>query len=847
MGKTNKYYTIFLGIFLLITFSGYSQQSQNPSLVEVLKQVESRYNIQFNYAEDVVENIFLEFPKEELGLEDVLNYLRQQTKLNFNLLDNAFVIISRPDDLLLCGFLKDEETQAPITYATIQSGTFSEVSDESGFFNISIKRPNDTIEIRHIGYKTKKIPFVQFEAKTCEDVFLRQNIEALSEVLLSNYIVPGINKLNNATFQIDVSKFDILPGLIDTDILQAVQAFPGIQSVNETVSNINIRGGTHDQNLILWDGIKMYQSGHFFGLISMYNPQITQKVSLQKNGIRWAALTDGVSGTIAMNTASELNQNFRASIGANFTDINAFADVPIGKKSSVQIAARKSLSDWVKTPTYNTFFDRIVQDTEVTNNIDEVINSNQDFDFYDMSFRWLYHISENDRLRLNFINTNNELMFDEVVLDNSEEISRRSSLKQNSIAGGLSYERTWSNKLTTSLEVYETDYKLEAINANVLESQRFLQENKVSETSARLIADYKINSQINLANGYHFVETKVTNLDDIDTPVFRRLISEVVRTHGVFSQVNWSSKNKNTFAKGGLRFNYIDKFKKVILEPRISFNHRLSKYFTVEVLGEFKHQNTSQIINFQNDFLGIEKRRWLLSNDGNIPILRSKQASVGIHYNKKGWLASLESFYKNVDGITTQSQGFQNQFEFVRTTGSYDAFGFDVLLRKRFSKTNIWLSYTYLNNDYQFETLTEQNFPSNFDVTHAVTIGSTYTTKSLKLSAGLNWHSGTPATPINNNEPVVNNQVNFGASNSTELSDYFRVDLSAIYKFNLGVKTKAQLGLSIWNVLDRDNKINRFFRVDNNSVDRITQNSLGFTPNATFRVYFLNIGHKLYF
>ncbi|WP_353776952.1 TonB-dependent receptor plug domain-containing protein [Winogradskyella sp. 3972H.M.0a.05] len=837
MGKTNKYYTIFLGLFLLLNISGYSQQAQKPSLVEVLKQVETRYNIQFNYAQDVVENIFLDFPDETLGLADALNYLRQQTRLNFNVLDNAFVIISRPDDLMLCGFLKDESTQAPVAYATIQSGNDSEVSDESGFFNIKIERPTDSIEIRHIGYKPVKVQVSQFQNSTCEDIVLSQNIEALSEVLLSSYIVPGISKLNNGTFQIDVSKFDILPGLIDTDILQAVQAFPGIQSVNETVSNINIRGGTHDQNLILWDGIKMYQSGHFFGLISMYNPQITQKVSLQKSGSD-VSLTDGVSGTIAMNTGSELNQDFTASVGVNFTDVNAFADIPIGKKSSIQVAARKSLSDWVKTPTYNTFFDRIVQDTEVTNNVDEVINSNQDFDFYDTSFRWLYHISEKDQLRLNFINTNNELMFDEVAVDNSEEISRRSSLKQNSIAGGLSYERTWSSKLSTSFEVYETDYKLEAINANVLDSQRFLQENKVSETSVRLKADHKISPQISLTNGYHFVETKVTNLDDVDVPIFRALISEVVRTHGVFSQINWSSKDKNTFAKGGLRFNYIDKFEKIIVEPRISFNHRLGKYFTLEVLGEFKHQYTSQIINFQNDFLGIEKRRWQLSNDNTIPILRSKQASVGIHYNKKGWLASLESFYKNVDGITTQSQGFQNQYEFVRTSGSYDAFGFDVLLRKRFKKTNIWMSYTFLNNDYEFDALPEQNFPSNFDITHAITLGSTYTTKSLKLSAGLNWHSGTPATPINTGQPIIDEQVNFGAANSTELNDYFRVDLSAIYKFNLGPKTKAQFGLSIWNVLDRNNKINRFFRIDENNVDRIIQNSLGFTPNATFRAYF---------
>ncbi|MFK7781672.1 Plug domain-containing protein, partial [Psychroserpens sp.] len=138
--------------------------------------------------------------------------------------------------------------------------------------------------------------------------------QQLNEIVLSEYIVKGINKLNDGSYNINFKQFDILPGLVDTDVLQAIQAFPGIQSINETVSNINIRGGTHDQNLMLWDGIKMYQSGHFFGLISMFNPQITQRVNVVKNGTE-SSLTDGVSGTVAMTTNPDVNKDFKGSIG----------------------------------------------------------------------------------------------------------------------------------------------------------------------------------------------------------------------------------------------------------------------------------------------------------------------------------------------------------------------------------------------------------------------------------------------------------------------------------------------------------------------------------------------------
>lgn len=664
-----------------------------------------------------------------------------------------------------------------------------------------------------------------------------QKPQELSEVMLSGYLVRGINKLKNGVFEIDISDFDILPGLIDTDVLQAVQAFPGIQSANETVSNINIRGGTHDQNLILWDDIKMYQSGHFFGLISMFNPQITQRVTLTKNG-SGTEFTDGVSGIISMQTNRELTKKFEGSLGINFIDANGFTDVPIGKKSSLQVAARKSLSDFTETPTYNNFFERISQDTEVENNTMNIINSDKTFDFYDVSLRWLYNINNNEKLRVNFINVANQLVFNENTVINSVEDSRESSLTQNSIAGAIAYSKIWDSKWQTTFEAYETDYKLKSINANILDSQRFLQENKVSETSIKLKVKYKINDALYWQNGYHFVETEITNLDDVDNPLFRNLVSEVVRTHGVFSQLSYQSKDRNTNLTGGLRYNYIDKFKTHLLEPRLSFSHKFLEHFSFELLGEFKHQNTSQVINFQNDFLGVEKRRWQLSNDKDIPVIQSRQASFGLSFNKNEWLISAEAYYKKVKGITTQSEGFQNQYEFIKTIGDYDVRGLDFIVRKELNRFNTWLSYAYMNSNYTFNSLPEKNFPSNFDITHAITLGANYTSDHLKVSAGLNWNSGRPKTnPIAGNE-IINNEVNYEATNSDQLEDYLRVDVSALYDFKLSKAKTANIGLSVWNLLDKKNIINSFYRLNDGVVEEINQHSLGLTPNLIFRVNF---------
>ncbi|PWH83152.1 TonB-dependent receptor [Algibacter marinivivus] len=662
---------------------------------------------------------------------------------------------------------------------------------------------------------------------------LKEELQLLPEVIVPSYIIKGISKLNNGSFKIDFSKFTMLPGLIEADVLQSIQAFPGIQSINENVSNISIRGGSHDQNLILWDGIKMYQSGHFFGLISMYNPQITQNVSLLKNGSD-VSYTDGVSGSILMNTTNQLNSDFKGNIGVNFIDANGFLDVPINQKSSIQIALRKSISDFIQTPAYDNFFDKISEDTEVENSMSTVMNSDKKFDFYDASFRWIYKVNDTDELRVNFINVANELVFNE----NSVEESRRSNVTQNSIAGAVHYDKTWSDTWQTSFEVYETDYKLRAVNVNIEDSQRFLQENIVSETSFKLKTNYRPNEKFSLLSGYHFVETEVTNLDDVDTPIFRSLVSQVLRTHGLFSQFNYKSLNNKTSLSAGLRFNYISKFKKQIWEPRLSFAHKFLDHFSVEVLGEMKHQNTSQVINFQNDFLGVEKRRWQLTDDETIPVIKSKQISLGINYRKKGWQLSADIYHKRVNGITSQSQGFQNQYEFVKSIGDYKSSGVDFILRKQIDNFNTWLSYAYLNSDYEFRSLPEKEFPSNYNIRHAMTLGTTYTNKNFKISTGINWFSGNPTTfPISGNE-IVNNEINFEPSNSSELKDYFKVDISALYNFRMSMKTRADIGASIWNLFNNKNEINNFYRVNNGSLDETLQTSLGFYPNLVMRVYF---------
>jgi hypothetical protein len=504
----------------------------------------------------------------------------------------------------------------------------------------------------------------------------------------------------------------------------------------------------------------------------------------------------------------------------------------------LQVSARKSISALVETPTYKNYFDRILQDTEVINNTQSIVSSNINFDFYDTSLRWLYNISEKDQIRINFINISNRLIFNENTLQGDEENSKESSLIQKSTAESVYYKRKWNDSFSSILQVYESDYELEAINSNILQQQRLLQENKVSETAILVNTWLKYNDEITIMNGYQFKETGVTNLTDVDNPIFRQLVREVLRSHAIFSQINFRSYSKKTGIKAGIRYNYIEKFKRHIIEPRLSFNYRLTNHLKIEVLGEFKHQTTSQIINFQNDFLGIEKRRWLLSNNDDIPIIKSKQISIGINYDHKGWLINPEVYIKEVKGITSQSQGFLNQYEFVKSIGRYKVFGIDLLINKRLKKYSTWLSYSFADNNYTFNDFSEIRFPNNLDIVHSISLGTSYSTDHFKISAGINWHSGKPTTrPISGSE-IINDQINYQIANSSRLTDYFRIDVSAVYNYNITRKIASQIGVSLWNVSNHKNIINDFYRIRNAVPAEITKNALALTPNINLRILF---------
>jgi len=815
------------------------QKSVQP-LEEVISSIEKEIPYTFTYADKIIEGIKIVPPSSGLSLDQTLNYLRKETHLMFTVVSGNFISINRSNETLtLCGTIKDSYGN-PVNRATLIATSNSTITNQEGNFELTVQNRSEQITVSHVSFESAHLLPSQFIEGECLEVFLKPKLLDLQQITLTNYITKGIDKSTEGNFSINFSDFGSIPGLIETDVLQTIQELPGIQSSDETVSNINIRGGTHDQNLILWDGIKMYQSGHFFGLISIFNPNLTSKAVLIKNGTN-AEFGDAVSGTINISSDENVQEDFSLGIGLNLINADVYSDIPIGKKSSIQVSARKAISEFWESFAYTKYFERIAQDNELDNEGRVIENSNLEFDFYDTNLTYKYQISDKDKLRLNFFLVNNNLVFEENDIVNSEFSSRQSSISQSNLAAGIWYQREWNPKFMTALQLYETDYTLKATDAILSDSRRSQQENSVSESSAKLNSRYQVNKTIAWNNGYQFTETGITNLVSVDNPVFVNQTVRVIRTHSVFSQLDYLSKNKKRLLNLGLRYTYNDKFGSSIFEPRLTFNQKIGNYFNFEILGEFKHQYSSQQINLQNEFLGVEKRRWVLADGAEIPVIEGKQISTGIQYHRKGWLVSGEGYIKQVDSITAKSQGFRNKYQGSVATGSYQVYGLDLLINKRLKNISTWLSYTYAKNEYIFNALEDFQFPNNIDITHSFSAGASYEKNKLKCSLGAKWHSGLPTTRPQNDTPASeDNTILYQDANSDTLRPYFRLDASIVYEFGLSHKTTAHTGFSVWNITNNDNVISNYYTLnenDNIPMER-TVNALRLTPNLVFRVSF---------
>jgi hypothetical protein len=832
-------------LFFIVSLSVFSQERNTikTPLKDILIAISNQHEVGFSYIDEDISVFKLIPPNSKLSLKQKLTYLRKNTSLIITILDEKHIAISSKKTLY--GYVFDKETNKPLGNVILKSPNeaIPIVSQENGYFEFSKSIPSDIV-ISCSGYATRTITVKNILQENFTNIYLNPIIETLSEVVVSNYLTTGVSKKLSGLYEVKPKKFGILPGLIEPDILQTIQQIPGINSPDETISNISVRGGTHDQNLFLWNGIRMFQTGHFFGLISAFNPSLAHTIKIYKNGSS-AFYGESISSVIDISTHLKEIENSNTNIAGNLISTDFYSKIKTSSTSSIEISGRRSFTDLISSPTYKKYYNRVFQNTIVTNlNSNDIVNykSSEDFYFYDFTSQFQKKIGNKNELIIDLIGINNQLNFTQNSIASQTPISKNSNLSQRNFGGSLHWKTNWNENNSTQFNFYGTTYKLNSTNQSIESNQVLDQQNAVFDMGFRVENKHKLNSVFSFSNGYQYNKIVVSNIDQTNFPSFYRKSTEVQENHAFILETQYTPFNNATFLKSGIRINYLEKFNKFIVEPRIQFNHKLSSTLNLEILAELKSQTSSQIIDLQQDFLGLEKKRWALTNDGTIPIQKSHQLSLGFTYKNKKWLITLDNFYKKVTGITSNNQGFQNQLEFTNIYGEYTIYGTEFLIQKNFNHFYTWLSYNFSDNKYSFKEYQPNVFPNNLDIAHTVSWAGSYEWKNLKIALGSKWHSGKPTTtPLNNNlvsDYPNSPKITYNNPNSGRLNDYFQINFSASQNWDLNSKTKLQIGVSILNILNKKNILNRYYRVNttNNSVESIDTYSLERTPNLSIKL-----------
>ncbi|MDX6182788.1 TonB-dependent receptor plug domain-containing protein [Flavobacterium sp. Fl-77] len=838
-----KSFHFLFGLFFFVLNLSAQDKGKAVPFKKIIIDIEQKHHVNFNYTEENIADLQLVPPKKSLSLEQKLQYLAIKTHLSFENIGNQFINIYKKEHEthIICGYVFSGTDKKPIENANISlSAKIQVTTDSKGYFEF--KKENDgLLFISHVGFTAKRIITVNSKPENCLQILLEPEITQLEEIKANAVLASGISKNSDGSFEIKPKKFGILPGLIEPDALQTMQQIPGVNSLDESVSSINVRGGTHDQNLFLWNGIRMFQTGHFFGLISVFNPNLANSISIYKNGSS-AFYGESVSSVVAISSTLETAEKNSFSAGINMINADVYAKYNLSKKSYIEISARKSITDFVETPTYKEYFDKIFQNTTITDfsqnqNID--YQSDKKFGFYDATLKYAQKIGLKDELVLDLITIKDNLEVFQSAKVYDINRSENNVLRQQNYGGNLSWKRNWNRSNISKINVYNSSYELLGNQKTSIENQIVIQENTINNNGFNLENNHTVTSKFSFNDGYQFNEIGITNLEQVTNPAFYRKVKDVLRVHALILEGKYNDTLSKIYFKSGTRINYIEKFKKYSVEPRIQFGYGISKNLNLELLGELKSQNTQQIIDLQKDYFGIEKRRWIVANNTTIPIQRSKQISLNLFYKKNDWLLDIENFYKKVSGITTSSQGFQNQLEFVRTIGNYEVWGAEMLIQKKMNHYLTWLSYTYNHNNYHFANFEYPIFPNNFQLMHTISWAGIYEKNNFKIAIGTKWSSGRPKTSLNFSQIDSSNPVLvYNKPNNTNLNVFSQINFSSTYNWKTANGVQYKFGISILNILNRKNEISEYYRMSSltNSIEEVETFALQRTPNVSIRV-----------
>lgn len=755
----------------------------------------------------------------------------------------------------ISGFVVDKETgESLIGVNVIWKDQFQGTTTNAfGFYSITLPEGNVNIDFSYIGFDI----YAESISLT-EDLTL--NIElAPSAQNIQEVIVVGeetvVDRTQSSLVEVPVEQIKTIPAFLgEVDVLKAIQLLPGVQSGGEGTSGFYVRGGGPDQNLILLDGVPVYNASHLFGFFSVFNADAIKNVRLTKGGFP-SRFGGRLSSVLEIDMKEGNMKKFQGEGSVGLISSKLSIEGPILKdKTSFIVSARRTYIDILAQP----FIRK-------TNN-----GNPAGYFFYDINAKINHKISDRDRLYLSLYSGKDRFYLSEDYNSNDqkttfdENFSYRNEadfgLEWGNLTSALRWNHLFSNKLFSNTTLTFTKYQFQTDltsstfqrfqNMVSQDSLQFVYYSGIEDVGAKIDFDYIPNPNHYIRFGvnyiYHSFYPGAINLFErnVDIDSLQNQTTTILDTSFVFSERLYNNDsflfieddikvNDRLKINAGIHLAYFNTNGTAYtdVQPRISSRYIINKDWSVKASYAQMQQHIHLL---SNTSVGLPIDIWVPSTD-SVPPQQSRQLACSVNHNFKNGLfeISLEGYYKSMDNLISLKPGtdiidFQDWRDKIEIAGQGRSYGIELFLQKKKGKTTGWFGYTLAFSERQFDNINFGKwYPYKYDRRHDISVVASHKFND-KFDIGMTWVFGTgnnitletarfPSINLGGNiNGITENSINeieyYPSRNNYRMASYHRLDLGLNFhkQKKWGERTWS---IGAYNVYNRKNPF--YIRIDN--------------------------------
>ena len=740
----------------------------------------------------------------------------------------SICLVSAQEKFTISGYITDYESGETLIGATalVKELGNGAVSNEYGFYSISVPEGSYTLEFSYIGFGNI-IKSVSLSANYKLDVELGEMKNELAEVVVTaKEEDSNVREVSMSVNKLDITTIKNMPTLLgEVEIIRSLQLLPGVNSVGEGATGFNVRGGSIDQNLILLDEAPVYNSSHLFGFFSVFNPDAVKDVKLYKGGIpsRYGGRLSSILD-VRMKEGNKKKLNINGGVGFIFSRLSVEAPI-IKDKSSLIVAARRSYIDVLAKPF-----------------LSESLNGSE-LNFYDLTLKTNYDINDKNRLFISGYFGRDNFGFGD-----------QAGFNWGNKTGTIRWNHLFSERLFSNLTFYFSDYDYQIKfgndsqnkfdwNASIQnigvkpEFSFFLKPGNLLKFGGQSILytfdpgnavgvsegeerDFSLPQKYAMENAV-YVENEIDITTTIKTNYGLRLSSFTYLGKGTAYEYADGIPGERRYATSATEYDDWESIKTYYnFEPRLSLQMQLSSNNSIKA----SYNRTTQYIHLVSNTTAATPVDIWTPSTNNIRPSTADQVAFGYfqNLNDNTYELSAEVYYKTMNNLVDYIDGADlllNQFiEGDLIEGEGRAYGIELMAKKTKGKFNGWLSYTLARTERQTPGINGGEwYASRFDQLHNLSLTGFYEINDRwTTSANFAFNTGSPTTFPTTRYTIQGFVVPHNANeerNNVRLPNYHRLDLSITRKGKIkeGKRWTGDWVFSVYNVYNRKNAFSIFF------------------------------------